>query len=73
MPPMGSDGIGSRLRGNDVQGYKRGLWASCERLTGGNPRALPQSLKLGARLAMFDIMASVRSWLMSMAAFQVAM
>lgn len=35
--------------------------------------ALPQSLKFGAFLAMLDIMASVRSWLMSMAAFQVAM
>jgi uncharacterized protein len=34
---------------------------------------LPQSLKVGAFLAMLDIMASVRSWLMSMAAFQVAM
>jgi len=34
---------------------------------------LAQSLKLGTFLAMLAVMASVRSWLMSMAAFQVAM
>lgn len=41
-----------------------GLPSSCE---------LAQSLKLGTFLAMLAVMASVRSWLMSMAAFQVAM
>lgn len=70
MPSHGIDGF-ERLRGSAGRTKAPPRPPACTLVVGIGCRA--QSRNTGARLAMLAVIASVRSWLISMAAFQVAM